>query len=573
VEGVDELYGYGNGGGGGGGSRGRASLGSSSSSSSAAVAGGTDRNRRKSTGGTLKLSLSKSKGSVKEGGGGGGGGRKTKKQRDEEEAAAAAEAEAALLPPVPSGPPHRLSVMEQNNFWLPPAPSTQHESENQLQRRAVKYLVSMVGGCLDEVQKHYMKSPVLTGKVMTAAPFIKPVDQRAFPAYGQFLRNEKREEVNIQSISRALRADKYGTSVMGCLNDMNRLRDNAHAFNPGKENVETRIMADCVFNYFAYLVKRCLTALLHSRDDGIKRKVLEQAVMPVLDEPTPQDVITYLKLVDDEYRTEWEAKQAIELKKREALQKLLEEQAALEAENVAREQEAAMHQFLQDQAAMGPSYADQLDWGIDMAIDPYSNSFPGKGGGGKGKGGTGREQFVHEKTGWELSASTILQKIQRHVWVDLSRPDKAISDFFHPVVDMYPQIADIYNALIDSPMDLSLLANQLNTGTILDAEEFYEKLSSIFSNLVKYNSRDGLQDHEKFAAGQMVRIMFYVLLLFSFVISLSLLSIYYCMSAFSDTTRHESNHHLLPSLNRSIINRHNTHITCYLTGTEGKSHG
>ena len=52
-----------------------------------------------------------------------------------------------------------------------------------------------------------------------------------------------------------------GTSVMAVLDDMSQLRDNAHAFNVGDENVEARIMADCVHNYFRYLLKRCLVVL------------------------------------------------------------------------------------------------------------------------------------------------------------------------------------------------------------------------------------------------------------------------------------------------------------------------
>jgi hypothetical protein len=46
--------------------------------------------------------------------------------------------------------------------------------------------------------------------------------------------------------------------------------------------------------------------------------------------------------------------------------------------------------------------------------------------------------------------------------------------------------------------------------------------------------------------------------------SLSLVYIYNCLIAFSDTTWHESNHYPIP---QSHINRHNTHITYYNTGT------
>jgi tetratricopeptide (TPR) repeat protein len=51
-------------------------------------------------------------------------------------------------------------------------------------------------------------------------------------------------------------------------------------------------------------------------------------------------------------------------------------------------------------------------------------------------------------------------------------------------------------------------------------------------------------------------------------VSVSILSIYCYQLAFSGTTLHESNHH--PPLPQSIIiNRNNTHITNYLTGTRG----
>ena len=224
----------------------------------------------------------------------------------------------------------------------------------------------MVGGCLEEVQKHYIKSD-LVGKVMTCAPFVKPVDLRIFPSYASFLKNEGRQEVNVQSISRNLRADKYGTSVMAVLDDMSQLRDNAHAFNVGDENVEARIMADCVHNYFRYLLKRCLVVLLHSKDDRIKSKILQPALMPLLDEPTSQDVVTYLKLLDEEYRADWEAKQDAENKKREAVRLQLEEATAAAEEALRREQEAYEETI---QAQHGPTYEDQLDWGIDLGIEP-----------------------------------------------------------------------------------------------------------------------------------------------------------------------------------------------------------
>ena len=168
-----------------------------------------------------------------------------------------------------------------------------------------------------------------------------------------------------------------------------------------------------------------------------------------------------------------------------------------------REQEAYEETI---QAQHGPTYEDQLDWGIDLGIEPlYPASTGGKGSKGGSKGSKGVLQFAHEMTGWELVAANILSKIQKHVFVDTTKPDKVIADFFHPVEVMFPQIANQYRSLIAEPIDLTIISTQLNTGTLLDAEEFYEKLSLVFTNLVTYNSRDGLQEHEKFAAEQMVK--------------------------------------------------------------------
>ena len=99
----------------------------------------------------------------------------------------------------------------------------------------------------------------------------------------------------------------------------------------------------------------------------------------------------------------------------------------------------------------------------------------------------------------------ILQKITKHPLVDMSKPDRVLTDFFHPVIDMYPQLAEQYLSIVTSPMDLTMLTNQLNMGTILDSEEFLKSFSSVFLNLVKYNSRSGLMEHEKFAAELMVK--------------------------------------------------------------------
>ena len=149
-----------------------------------------------------------------------------------------------------------------------------------------------------------------------------------------------------------------------------------------------------------------------------------------------------------------------------------------------------------------------IDLGAENYEEPLTLNLGSKSKTSKSKSGTNAvnmNSFLHEKKGWELIAVNIMQKITKHPLVDMSKPERVLTDFFHPVVDMYPQLAEQYLSIVSSPMDLTMLTNQLNMGTILDSEEFYEKLSSVFLNLVKYNSRPGLLDHEKFAAEQMVK--------------------------------------------------------------------
>ena len=104
----------------------------------------------------------------------------------------------AELPPLPTAPPPRQGLMEQSNFWLPPPAHTEHESDNQLIRRAQKYVVTMVEGCIAELQKHYMQSNVtadsggLPKRINTVGPFLRPVDPRYFPDYAEFMSRRER---------------------------------------------------------------------------------------------------------------------------------------------------------------------------------------------------------------------------------------------------------------------------------------------------------------------------------------------------------------------------------------------
>lgn len=62
----------------------------------------------------------------------------------------------------------------------------------------------------------------------------------------------------------------------------------------------------------------------------------------------------------------------------------------------------------------------------------------------------------------------------------------AAADFFHPVVAIYPDIEAAYLAVIKSPMDLSTLANYLQENSLIDEEDYYEKVRRRFSLILFY---------------------------------------------------------------------------------------
>lgn len=109
------------------------------------------------------------------------------------------------------------------------------------------------------------------------------------------------------------------------------------------------------------------------------------------------------------------------------------------------------------------------------------------------------EQAVRELESWENESLAIMKRICTHEYVAISKDitrEKCICDFFYPVVlDASKATA----AGSEPPLGLTALINMVESGgcvghdgvvipRVKDAEDFYRKLISIFSNPIKQNA-------------------------------------------------------------------------------------
>jgi hypothetical protein len=117
------------------------------------------------------------------------------------------------------------------------------------------------------------------------------------------------------------------------------------------------------------------------------------------------------------------------------------------------------------------------------------------------KGGAGAvDDRANERALWEQACQMIYRKITRHDFVDPNRTS-CCANFFGPVAELYPNIAEDYLSVIESPMDLHSLKVQLDLHALADEREFFEKLVLVFENSVKYNESHTEDDY----AMQMVK--------------------------------------------------------------------
>jgi len=114
--------------------------------------------------------------------------------------------------------------------------------------------------------------------------------------------------------------------------------------------------------------------------------------------------------------------------------------------------------------------------------------------------------FTRKQADWEVAATQVMEKLCKHPYIDQSKMvlgsvGSVIADFFHPVLEIFPQLAEEYLSKVSSPMDLGTLRDDLKNGVLLDADDFYEKVVLVFTNVAKYNE-GGASDFSKAMAAK-----------------------------------------------------------------------
>lgn len=106
------------------------------------------------------------------------------------------------------------------------------------------------------------------------------------------------------------------------------------------------------------------------------------------------------------------------------------------------------------------------------------------------------QPMVRESPPWTDSAAQVYKLITKHPYVDIYSKN-VIVNFFSPVVEQLPQVAEAYLAKIAQPMDFSIIHDELFVSqSIADAREFADMVVLVFQNCVDFNSTSGVEEHE-----------------------------------------------------------------------------
>jgi hypothetical protein len=441
---------------------------------------------------------------------------------------------------------------------------------------------------LEEVRVFFLVNKTNGIRFHPAWYFEKAVDSTHFPDYYTIITNP----IDLHLMSR--RINGYFTAgnpielaFQQILSDMELMRNNAHAYNVGAENIEVRICADAVRNFFRYIIRAPLKVVRSFGDDAFNAIVFASTFMQsFVEEEEDEAVLEYLQVssysmvammeknnvlkdvgiknITLDLRAKIEqvtvlglikgrvapslppvtATPTTQTSKRSSSSKVTTTSKSKAATSTrvssgsarttskGKETSQAVDDPWDDDsipiAAYNKSSANAFDdddneeesfpaprsgkrnrseayhLDPDAEEDPFEDFAPSKSKKARSSTAPPRQTpmavvedvlpiEMANRPAWMETAQTIFKAVTKHPYVDFNSK-AVIADFFNPVIEQSPQLAEQYLAKIPQPMDLLQIEQMLFVEfSFLDAREFSEYMQLVFQNCVDFNSSSGAE--------------------------------------------------------------------------------
>eukprot|EP01035_Chromulina_nebulosa_P021190 gene21190-27452_t len=373
------------------------------------------------------------------------------------------------------------------------------ENPKDLSKRSSTYLNKLLHSVIEELKRHYLPGALPGSKIYSATPFLKSVDPIKYPDYAKIVLNP----IDLNRIDKRISGNRYN-SIESFVDDISLLKDNAYLYNTGVEGLEVRIMSDAIYYYTIYLIKSAMLDLQLSNDDKLITALVSTYVVDnIIHKPDNEIVTKYLDNVEKDtgIRPRFHVSISssnnppVELSSNtlsiKSKKKSVESKLEYKFDNQIDKLESK-----QDIKIEKPIDSADSEIGDDLIIfedinEPINRISKNKiKGNVKGKNKS-KPELVEENQIVIPNENTI----EKPVDIVISNPIDIPVVIERPIerqrweldFESYPNIARDYLNVVKNPMDLLTLKRQLDSLAILDPEDFYDKIVSIFQNAVDYN--------------------------------------------------------------------------------------
>ena len=357
--------------------------------------------------------------------------------------------------------------------------------------------------CINELKEHKLENGIITSH-----PFLKAVDTNIYTDYFQVVH----EAMDLSLMEKKINRDRY-PDMLSIWKDMELLRDNCHTYAQFKGFEDVIYLADLTADIFRYLLKLVaeeVQEMDRERGDSMLDALLpsEDCRKTILEFDAPVGIVNFY---DDLFK-----RRSLEAEERHAAEKVAAERArekavAPKVATVVNDNKKPLKlSFKQPppqsvaadaQVPHDDEYDENLEHTGELDLDQYEPvqlPLPAKRI--ASKGSAAKKQVLltsAELEPWEIACYDLLKKISKHEFIDTTKTKigVVVMDFYHPVVELYPEISEAYLDAVSQPMDLSTIYRRLEIRGFLDAEDVFLKILLIFQNCVTYNS-PAMDDNE-----------------------------------------------------------------------------